>query len=102
MTGHDPFPKGSDIIAKFNENKWTEEGRLSKARMFHKTMTFESRTIIFGGYFFGTISTEIWEFERSSTDLIPPEFQDGEWTFVGGFGMYLVDIDFCKSNKTEI
>ena len=64
--------------------------------MYHKAMTYESRTMIFGGYYYGSLATEIWEFGTSYTELIPPVLD--ETRFVNGFGMYLVDINFCKIN----
>ena len=45
--------KGSNIIAKFANNKWSIHALLSKARMFHKSLTHQSQVMIFGGYFHG-------------------------------------------------
>ena len=87
--------EASKIIAKFANNEWTKHGELSKARFFHKTLTFESRTMIFGGIFYGRLATEVWKFEQSYTHFIQPELIAD--MFSKGFGMYLVDVNFCKN-----
>ena len=44
--------------------------------------------------------TEVWNFENHYTDQIPPELIGGfgNFEFINGFGMYLVDLNFCKIN----
>ena len=79
-------------IAEFKEGRWTKIGEMKKLRIDHGSISFGGKTLIFYPI---DDTVEIWNLERKQklSTFKAPHDELGE-----GFGMFIVNKDFCKQN----
>ena len=79
-------------IAEFKEGRWTKIGEMEKPRVVHGSISFGGKTLIFDD---DDDTVEIWNLERKQklSTFNAPHDQLGV-----GFGMFIVNKDFCKQN----
>merc|ERR1711893_139332 len=76
-------------IAEYKNGKWTNVGELEKSRYDTRSITFGGQTMIIDPY---DPTVEIWNLEQRKK-LTTFERPPGE--FYGGFGMFLIQKNFC-------
>ena len=80
-------------IAEYNDSGWSKIGDLINPREYHTSISNNGETMIFGGSFSESISTEVWNLTTGEHREIDPELSSGEyWNSV----LFLVEDGHCK------
>ena len=88
--------ENTDVIAKYENNRWSIHGNLQKSRDSHGSITSSRATIVIGGYAFSleNLETETWNIIDGDTRFIDPTLRRDNYQL--GIGLYLVPEDFCR------
>ena len=92
--GHNSIDGGGgdtvSTIAEYKEGRWTKIGETEKSRAYHGSISFGGKTLIFDD---NDDTVEIWNLERKQKLSI---FNAPHDKISDGFGMFIVNKDFCK------
>lgn len=87
-------PDRVTTIAEYNDSGWSKFGDLLNTREYHTSITLNGETMIFGGTFSESITTEVWNLTTGEHREILPELSSGEyWISI----LFLVEDGHCKT-----
>ena len=81
-------------IAEFKNGRWSRIGQMEKPKSAHGSISFGQKTLIFEGYSDDDHEhVELWDLKRKRK---VSSFNAPHVDLYYGFGMFIVNIDFCQ------